>query len=75
MKHLILVAILATSAACAPVKVTVDDVHVVHEVNVGNLTDYFKALCVAQNPAYNDVQVKTCADALVGEFLSSFGGH
>jgi hypothetical protein len=74
MKYLILTMLFILAIGCAPLNVEVDNVHVVHSVDVSNLTEYFDAMCVAEHPAYNSSQIEECSDVKVAEFLSTFGG-
>ena len=76
MKHITLAALL-TLSACAPIQtepIRVEDVRVLHEINVGGLIEFFAAHCRTMHPTYNDAQVEACADAAMGEFLLTFLG-
>lgn len=69
MRTLMLLLILS---GCAPIEV--EDVQVVHSLDVQSVERYFEASCAAQYPWYTQAQVEACADAKVGEFLSGLGG-
>lgn len=70
MKWLILVTLFFLSVSCAPVQV--DDMKIVHSVELQNVEAYFRAYCIAEYPSYTSAQIDACADEETGKFLQTF---